>query len=127
MLPWPPFSDMLFSNICRYVSEKQLTFKCVDPETTNFNLSKTLHDDSSILVRFAKSNFKVDGSARFLGGTGGTIEQNVQKWSFSQSLSRYHFPHFLLLLFRNFGLNSLIPVYPVIINVGLAKVWFLSV
>ena len=37
---------------------------------------------------FGKRNFKVGGSARFLGGTSGKIELNVEKWSFSQGLSR---------------------------------------
>ena len=38
-----------------------------------------------------KSNFKVGGSARFLGGTGGKIGLNVEKWSFSQGLNREFF------------------------------------
>ena len=37
---------------------------------------------------FQKNNFKVGGSARFLGGTGGKIGLNVEKWSFYQGLSR---------------------------------------
>ena len=37
---------------------------------------------------FHKSNLKVGGSTRFLEGTGGKIELNVEKWSFSQGLSR---------------------------------------
>ena len=48
--------------------------------------NKTLCDDNSIYVLFKKSNFKV--SARFLGGTGGKLKLNVEKWSFSQGLTK---------------------------------------
>ena len=37
---------------------------------------------------FLKSNFKMGKSARFLGGTGGNIRLNIEKWSFSQDLGR---------------------------------------
>ena len=41
-----------------------------------------------VFLYVSKSNFKVSGSATFLGGTGGKIELNVEKWSFSQGLIR---------------------------------------
>ena len=41
-----------------------------------------------LFLYFQKSNFKVSSSARFLGGTGGKIGLNVEKWSYSQGLSR---------------------------------------
>ena len=44
-----------------------------------------------LFLYFSKSNFKVGGSARFLGGTGGKTGLNVEKWSFSQGLSREFF------------------------------------
>ena len=44
-----------------------------------------------LFLYFSKSNFKVGGSARFLGGTGGKIGLNMEKWSFSQGLSRGFF------------------------------------
>ena len=40
---------------------------------------------------FQKSNFKVGGSAIFLGETDGKIGLNVEKWSFSQGLSKEFF------------------------------------
>ena len=40
---------------------------------------------------FSNSNFKVGESAKFLGGTGGKIGLNVEKWSFSLGLSREFF------------------------------------
>ena len=64
-------------------------------------------NDSSILVLFKKINFKVRGSAKLLGGTGGKIGLNVGKWSFSQGLCRDFFQvapdtseHSILQLFR---------------------------
>ena len=44
-----------------------------------------------LFLYFSKSNFKVGGSARFSGGTGGRTGLNVEKWSFSQGLSREFF------------------------------------
>ena len=44
-----------------------------------------------LFLYFSKSNFEVDESARFLGGTGEKIGLNVEKWSFSQGLSRKFF------------------------------------
>ena len=41
-----------------------------------------------IVLFSQKSNFKVGGSARFSRGTGRKIGLNVEKWSFSQGLSR---------------------------------------
>ena len=43
------------------------------PETTNFKVLKIklCVMISSILILFKKSNFKMGGSAKFLGGTGG--------------------------------------------------------
>ena len=41
-----------------------------------------------LFLYFSKSNFKLGGKARFLRGTAGKIELNVEKWSFSQGLSR---------------------------------------
>ena len=62
---------------------------------------------------FQKSNFKVGGSARFLGGAGGKIGLNVEKWSFSQGLNREFFQvvpdisaHNILHLFRPSSLPS---------------------
>ena len=44
-----------------------------------------------LFLCFRKSNFKVGGSATFLGGACGKIGLNVEKWSFSQDLSREFF------------------------------------
>ena len=53
------------------------------PETTNFKVLKlTLRNDSSILVLFKRVILT------WVGGTGGKIGLNVEKGSFSQSLSR---------------------------------------
>ena len=41
-----------------------------------------------LFLYFSKSNFEMGGSARFLGGAGGKIGLNVEKWSFSESLGR---------------------------------------
>ena len=41
-----------------------------------------------LFFTFKKSNFEVVGSARFFGGTVGKIGIKVEKWSFSQDLSR---------------------------------------
>ena len=38
-----------------------------------------------------KGNLKMDGSARFLRGTGGKIGLNVEKWTISQDLSKEFF------------------------------------
>ena len=53
--------------------------------------TKFLCDDSSVLVLFKKVILKWVGVPGFLGGTGGKIGLNVEKWSFSQGLSREFF------------------------------------
>ena len=44
-----------------------------------------------LFIYFQNSNFKVGRSARLLGRTGEKIGLNVEKWSFSQGLSREFF------------------------------------
>ena len=44
-----------------------------------------------LFMYFQKSNFKVGGSARFLGGTGGNVGLKMEKWSFSPGLRRESF------------------------------------
>ena len=79
---------VLFANNCQNDYEEHVIFKCFQKPQILRRENKTLFTGSSILVRFKKSNFKVGGTAIFLGGTGRKIGLNVEKWAFYKSLSR---------------------------------------
>ena len=58
-----------FWNNCPYLAEKQLIYKCFQKPQISSCHNQTLYSDVS--STFQKNNFKVNGSAKFLGGPGG--------------------------------------------------------
>ena len=63
------------------------------PETTNFKVSKIKFCVViALFLYFPESNFKVGGSARFLGATGAKIGLNVEKMAIFPGLKQETFP-----------------------------------
>ena len=63
------------------------------PETTNFSCqNKYLSDATSILILFKTVIYKIDESAKCLGGTSGKIELKLEKIPIFQGLRQGIFP-----------------------------------
>ena len=81
---------VLFANNCQNVYENQV----ISNASGNHKFQDVKIKFRVLIALFSyilKGNFKVGGNAIFLGGTGGKIGLNVEKWSLSQGFSREFF------------------------------------
>ena len=79
-LPWQLFDNMvLYTNNCQNEYEEQRYFSNAPRNHKLEGVKIKICVMIVLFWQFRKSNFKVDGSARFLGGTGGIMGLNVEE------------------------------------------------